>query len=90
MRQRKATRMVLHDDMAASITSSQRRANLDAVGFNIGFLLRRRPSLAVEVLKLYDQAHRVREEDPPAPEEDVRLATDEWARFSESASDDLS
>lgn len=83
-------RMVLYEDEPVSITSSQTRANLDIVGFNFGFLLRRRPLLAIEVLKLYGQARRVRAEDPAAPEEDVQAAAEEWARFSVSTSDDLS
>lgn len=69
MQQRKATRIALYEDEPVSIASSQIRANLDTVGFNVGFLLRRRPLLAIEVLKLYDQARRVRAEDPAAPEE---------------------
>jgi hypothetical protein len=90
MQQRKATRMALYEDEPVSITSSQTQANLDTVGFNFGFLLRRRPLLAIEVLKLYDQARMVRAEDPAAPKEDVRAAAEEWTRFSVSASDDLS
>jgi hypothetical protein len=68
--------MVLHEDLPTAITSSRSRANPDTVGFNIGFLLRRRPLLAVEVLKLYDQACSVREQDPEAPEEDARQASE--------------
>jgi hypothetical protein len=90
MQRRKSTRMVLHEDLPTAITSSHSRANLDTVGFNIGFLLRRRPLLAVEVLKLYDQACGVREEDPDAPEEDTRQAAEEWTRFAVDAADDLS
>jgi hypothetical protein len=90
MQRRKSTRMVLYEDAPTSITSSQGRANLDSVGFNVGFLLRRRPSLAVEVLKLYAKAREVREQDSDAPEEDVRQAAEEWMRFSVDASNDLS
>lgn len=90
MQQRKATRMMLYDDQPASLTSSQRGANLDVVGFNFGLLLQRRPVLAVEILKLYDQARKVRKDDPAAPEEDLRWAADEWARFSKGAYDDRS
>ena len=64
MQQRKSTRMELYEDLPTGIISSHSRANLDTVGFNIGFLVRRRPLLAVEVLKLYKQAISVRKEDP--------------------------
>lgn len=82
----KVTRMILRDDMPASITSSQRGANLDAVAFNIEFLLRRRPSLAVEAMKLFDQARRLHAEDPKAPDEDFRSANEKWERFIKPAS----
>jgi hypothetical protein len=74
MQHEKVTKIAVRGDMAATITSSRRGANLDTVGFNVGFLLQRRPLLAVEILKLYDQARRVREDDPTAPEEDIRAA----------------
>lgn len=90
MQRRRSTRIVLYEDAPTSITSSQSRANLDTVGFNVGFLLRRRPSLAVEALKLYAKAREVREQDSDAPEEDVRQAAEEWMRFSVDASNDLS
>jgi hypothetical protein len=90
MHQRKSTRVVLREDLPTAITSSRIRANLDTVGFNIGFLLRRRPLLAIEILKLYDQAFSVREEDPDAADEDTRQAVEEWRRFAGEVSDNLS
>lgn len=42
MQQEKVTKLAVREDMPATITSSWHGANLDAVGFNIGFLLRRR------------------------------------------------
>jgi hypothetical protein len=81
MQHEKVTKIAVRGDMAATITSSRHGANLDAVGFNVGFLLQRRPLLAVEILKLYDQARRVREDDPTAPEEDIRAAGEQWDRF---------
>ncbi len=90
MQKRKVTRLILHEDELASLTSSQRGANLDLVGFNLGLLLLRRPVLAVEVLKLYVQAQRVRKDDPAPPAEDFLSATEEWIRLSKGAYDDQS
>jgi hypothetical protein len=87
---RKVTRLILHEDEPASLTSSQRGANLDLVGFNFGLLLQYRPVLAVEVLELYDRARRVRKDDPAAPEEDILSATEEWIRLGKAAYDDQS
>ncbi len=86
----KVTKLAICEDMPTAITSSQGWANLDTVGFNIGFLLRRRPLLAIEVLKLYDQAYSVREEDLEAPDEDIRQAAEEWRRFSADKVDGIS
>jgi hypothetical protein len=81
----KVTKIAIREDMPTSITSSQHGANLDTVGFNIRFILERKPNLAVEVFKLYDQAHQLQPGDPMAPDEDYRLAGDEWSRFIETA-----
>lgn len=77
----KVTKLAMREDMPTSITSSQHGANLDAVGFNITFILERRPKLAIEVLKLYDQVRQLRQDDPMAPDEDYRSAGDEWSTF---------
>ena len=90
MQREKVTRIAVREDKAATIASSRYGANLDAVGFNVGFLLKRRPMLAIEVVKLYDEARRVREDDPAAPEEDIRAADEQWDRFRSDVADDLS
>lgn len=79
----KTTRILLREDEPASITSSRRGANLDAIVFNMRFLLQKQPSLAVKVTKLYDQARQLRPNDPPAPDEDFREAEDKWSAFAE-------
>lgn len=75
------TKVAIREDMPTAITSSQHGANLDTVGFNIKFILERKPKLAVEVFKLYGQARQLRQDDPMAPDEDYRLAGDEWSQF---------
>ena len=86
----KSTRLLVREDLPTAITSSQRGSNLDVLAFNIGFLLKRRPSLAVEVLRLYEQADEVREDDPEAPLEDAKSALDAWREFCDPAFDEHS
>jgi hypothetical protein len=71
--------------MPTSITSSLHGANIDAVGFNMRFILERRPKLAIEVIRLYDEARQLRPDDPMAPDEDFRSAGDEWSKFVRTA-----
>jgi hypothetical protein len=84
MRDPKVTKLTIREDWPVSITSSMGQANLTAVGFNIELIMRHRPSLAIEITKLFEQARWVRPEDPDAPEEDVRSVAEEWARFVEA------
>lgn len=88
MRDGKTTRITLREDWPTAITSSAGHANLTTVGFNIEFIVRRRPSLAVEITKLYDEARRLRADDPQAPEEDIHAAAEEWSAFIDTVSRD--
>lgn len=78
MRKGKTTRIAMRYDRPVSMTNSLSHANLTTVGFNVEFILRRKPSLAVEIAKLMDQALQLHVDDPAAPEEDLRSARDEW------------
>ena len=51
-------------------------ANLDAIGFNLAFIALKNPKLAVDILKLYSQAHDVKESDTKAPDEDFEMFTE--------------
>ena len=84
----KVTKLTIREDESVSVASSLGHANLTAAGFNIEFILRRRPSLAVEIARLFDQARQLRRDDPQAPEEDFRAANDEWLRFLDTTSRD--
>jgi hypothetical protein len=83
----KVTKISLREDMPASIASSAYGANLDVVGFNIRFILERKPSLAVQLLKLYSEAQKLRAEDQTAPDKDYDQANEEWVEFMRSAFD---
>jgi hypothetical protein len=81
---------LVREDFSTAGSNSQQGANLDAVAFNVGFILRRRPLLAVEIFKLYRQAYEVRMEDPNALKQDVQTALDEWYAMAVDASNYLS
>ena len=84
MTNRNTTKVTIREDKPVALASSAKGANLTAVGFNIEFLIRRRPSLAIEIARLFDQARQLHEDDPQAPEEDFRAANEEWSRLVEA------
>lgn len=73
----KYTKLSIREDKAASIASSAHGANINAIGFNVLFIALRNPKLAVEILKLFARASKVKEDDPVAPEEDFALFAEE-------------
>jgi len=73
----KYTKLSIREDKAASIASSGNNANLDAVGFNIIFIAMRQPKLAIEIMKLFSKASKIKENDPQAPDEEMALYAEE-------------
>jgi hypothetical protein len=69
----KSTKLNIREDRPTALSSSAHGSNLNAVGFNLNFLASRNPKLAVEILKLYIEAHAVQDNDPKAIEEDFAL-----------------
>jgi hypothetical protein len=47
---------------------------MNAIGFNMEFIAKRRPQLAVELLRLKKEADKLTESDPLAPDEDFLAA----------------
>ena len=84
----KVTQLKIREDRPTALSSSAHGANLDAVAFNLAFIALRNPKLAVELLKLYDRAHQIKENDPKAPEEDFALFTDELLKMNFNDLDD--
>jgi len=80
----KSTKLTIREDRPTAIGSSTQRSNLNAIGFNLTFLSVRNPKLAIEVLKLYDRVIKVSKNDPPVPEEDMALFSDELAKMAKS------
>lgn len=83
----KVTKISIRDDVPTSISSSQHGANLDTMGFNLGFILKRKPGLAVDLFRLYNLARKLKTDDPQAPEEDYNQALEQWDEFMRTAFD---
>jgi hypothetical protein len=58
------SKLTLRSDRAVGIASTRHGAALDIVGFNIVFITERSPTLAVEILRLWRQASRLKPDDP--------------------------
>jgi hypothetical protein len=84
----KSTKLNIREDRPTGLASSAHGSNVNAIGFNLLFIAARNPKLAVEILKLYAQAHEIQEDDPKAPDEDFALFADEAARILANKSDD--
>lgn len=73
----KSTKLNIREDRPTALSSSARGSNIDAIGFNIPFIASYNPKLAIDILMLYTQAHKIKEGDPFAPDEDQALFADE-------------
>ena len=85
----KSTKLNIREDRPTALSSSANGSNLNAIGFNIDFLALRSPKLAIELIKLYGEAHTVQESDPNAPDEDYALFSDVLAELTAGSQDDL-
>jgi len=81
MKDPKTTKLNIREDRPTAIASSLQKSNLDAIGFNIAFLAMRSPRLVIEVMKLYALAHKVDENDPVAPDEDMAMYAEEVSKI---------
>lgn len=77
----KATKIMLRSDWSTGGSSRQHGANLDSVGFNLEFIARRNPNLAIEIVRLSRRANQLKEADSLAPDEDYLLAEGELKRL---------
>lgn len=81
MNEVKITKLSIRDDRPTAVASSAYGSNVNAIGFNIMYLAERNPKLAVEVLRLLELAHQVKE-DERAPDEDYALFADQVKKIS--------
>ncbi|HEY6736993.1 MAG TPA: hypothetical protein VI322_04740 [Candidatus Saccharimonadia bacterium] len=76
-----STKLTVRPDRPTAISSSGHGANVNAMAFNVPFIALYNPRLAIEIIKLYDEAHAIDENYQPAPEEDYALFNAELKEF---------
>ncbi len=70
------THIKISQDDAARVSSTAQGANINAIVFNLDFLASKNPTIALELMKLYEKAHAISPDDPQYPDEDYRAALD--------------
>lgn len=61
MQRGKTTKITVYDDSPTSISSSMYGANLDCYAFNVGFIAKKSPQLALKLIELYEQCKKLKE-----------------------------
>ncbi|MGB3945987.1 MAG: hypothetical protein WBK76_04075 [Candidatus Saccharimonadales bacterium] len=75
--------ITLKDGKATGVSSRAHGANIDGVGFNLGFIAEKNPVLATTILNNYKEASALSSTDPEHPDEDVDLALDNLKDLSQ-------
>ena len=60
----KTTRITLHEDQPTGISSTTFKANIDGYAFNMGYIQDRDPELALELVKIYERASKLKGVEP--------------------------
>lgn len=76
----------VRSDRPTATASQAYNSKVDALAFNISFIAKYQPKLAVELLQLYTKAHAITEKDPEAPDEDYALFADEVIKMARDKS----
>lgn len=71
------TRITLKSDKATGITEFPSEADIQGVGFNLGYIAAKDPTLVVDILKDYERAKKITKDSPAHPDEDYSLAFEE-------------
>ena len=66
-------KLQVRSDRPTATASQEYNSTVDALAFDISFIAKYQPKLAVELLQLYAKAHAITENDPEAPDEDYAL-----------------
>lgn len=69
----RTTQLQIREDRPTVIASAAHGSADDVLGFNITFIARKNPKIALELMRLYGEAHNITEGDPQTPEEDYAL-----------------
>ncbi len=72
-----STRITLKSGKATGITEFPSEADIQGVGFNLGYIASKDPTLAVDILKDYERAKKITQDSPTHPDEDYSLAFEE-------------
>ena len=75
-------KLQVRSDRPTAIASKAHNTKIDVLAFNISFIAKHQPKLALELLKLYEKAHVIAEKDPEAPDEDYALFADEIIKIT--------
>ena len=87
MQHGKSTKITVYEDKATGIASPLHGSNVAVLAFNIGFIVHRKPALAVQIMKLYNAAQSIQKDDPQAPDEDHKAALNELKELLHRAFD---
>ena len=66
-------KLQVRSDRPTATASQAYNSKVDALAFNISFIAKYKPKLAIELLQLYARAYTITENDPEAPDEDYAL-----------------
>lgn len=77
----KKTKVSVDPSKAVGAASQSHGANINAVAFNIDLIARKRPTKAVEVLRLYEELSSITADSPDGPDEDSGLANQQISDF---------
>ena len=79
-------KLQVQSDRPTATASQAYNSKVDALAFNISFIAKYQPKLAIELLQLYAKAHAITEKDPEAPDEDYALFADEVIKMARDKS----
>jgi hypothetical protein len=81
-------KLQVRSDRPTATASQAYNSKVDALAFNISFIAKYQPKLAVELLQLYANARTITENDPEAPDEDYALFADEVIKMARDSAED--
>jgi hypothetical protein len=81
-------KLQVRSDRPTATASQAYNSKVDALAFNISFIAKYQPKLAIELLQLYARARVITENDPEAPDEDYALFADEVIKMARDSAED--
>ena len=81
-------KLQVRSDRPTATASQAYNSKVDALAFNISFIAKYQPKLAIELLQLYATARAINENDLEAPDEDYALFADEVIKMARDSAED--